>query len=200
VGKRTDGYHDLCTVFQTVSLADRIMIEPADDLSLECDDPDIPTGAGNLILKAAEALRRRYRVTRGARIRLEKHIPSPGGLGGGSSNAAIALMGLRVLWDLPATVADLHPIAAGLGSDVPFFLYGGTALGTGRGTEIEQLPDIDCEIPAINRSGRSRFHCGSLCRPTPRALDKRRCESYSSQLPFWDGRAPRKRYSDRERF
>ncbi|HSI88057.1 MAG TPA: 4-(cytidine 5'-diphospho)-2-C-methyl-D-erythritol kinase [Pyrinomonadaceae bacterium] len=145
VGKRKDGYHELCTVFQTVSLADRITMESADELLLECDDPKIPTGPGNLILKAAEALRERYGVTRGARIRLEKHIPSPGGLGGGSSNAAVALMGMRVLWDIPATVHDLQPIAAELGSDVPFFLYGGTALGTGRGTEIEQLPDIDAK-------------------------------------------------------
>src|SRR5690606_26193020 len=106
-------------------------------------------GADNIIIRAAEALRREYKVDAGARIRLEKRIPSPGGMGGGSSNAAIALIGLRALWDIPVTIPGLQPIAEQLGSDVPFFLYGGTALGTGRGTDIEQLPDIDAKYIAI---------------------------------------------------
>ncbi len=149
IRKREDGYHDLATVFQTVSLADRLTFAPADGLTLECDDPNIPTAGDNLIIRAAEALRREFKVDAGARIRLEKRIPSPGGLGGGSSNAAIALIGLRALWDLPVTIPGLQPLAEQLGSDVPFFLYGGTALGTGRGTEIEQLPDIDAKFIAI---------------------------------------------------
>ena len=149
IRKRDDGYHDLATVLQTVSLADRLTFAPADDLTLECDAPNIPTGADNLIIRAAEALRREFRVDAGARIRLEKRIPSPGGLGGGSSNAAIVLIGLRALWDLPVTIPGLQPLAERLGSDVPFFLYGGTALGTGRGTEIEQLPEIDAKYIAL---------------------------------------------------
>lgn len=142
LGKREDGYHDLCTVFQTVSLADSIRFESAAEISLECDDPRIPTGPSNLILRAAYALREKYGVRSGAKIFLEKRIPAPGGLGGGSSNAATALIGLASLWSIDAGDEALAAIGSGIGSDVPFFLTGGTAFGTGRGTEIEPMPDI----------------------------------------------------------
>jgi 4-diphosphocytidyl-2-C-methyl-D-erythritol kinase len=149
VSKRTDGYHDLSTVFQAVTLADKISFVKADRTSLTCSDPAIPTGGRNLILKAAECLRSRFSVGTGARIHLEKNIPSPGGLGGGSSNAAVALIGLCDLWDLHLDTDELHKIAAELGSDVPYFLYGGTALGTGRGTEIEPIDEFECETLVI---------------------------------------------------
>lgn len=143
LGKRPDGFHELCTIFQTVSLCDRIRFEPADDLTLECSAPAIPTDGTNLILRAANLLRERYGVRSGARLVLEKHIPAPGGLGGGSSNAATALLGLAVLWDLEVGFPALTEIGASLGSDVPFFFYGGTALGSGRGELIEPLPDFE---------------------------------------------------------
>src|SRR5881409_2766506 len=92
VGKRDDGYHELFTVFQTVSLHDTISFAEDDELALTADTEAVPTDDGNLIIKAARALQQEAGITRGARLHLEKCIPSPGGLGGGSSNAAIALI------------------------------------------------------------------------------------------------------------
>lgn len=142
LGKRDDGFHELCTVFQTVSLHDTLTFEESDTLELTCDDPQIPVDDSNLIIKAAKALQEAIPATRGrgAKIHLEKRIPSPGGLGGGSSNAAVTLMGLWELWKVLATGGTSN-IAKGLGADVPYFLHGGTALGTGRGDEIEHLTD-----------------------------------------------------------
>ena len=148
LGKRTDGYHELCTVFQTVSLCDRIWFEDAQDLTLTCSDPRIPTTGENLILKAAEMLRSAAGISKGAKLRLEKNIPSPGGLGGGSSNAGAALIGLSRLWKVD-TANILPQIAAELGADVPFFLYGGTAIGTGRGDVIEPIGDIAADLMLI---------------------------------------------------
>jgi 4-diphosphocytidyl-2-C-methyl-D-erythritol kinase len=141
IGKRDDGFHEICTVFQTISLHDRIAFSAGDTIRLYCRDPRIPIDCRNLIVRAAEMLRERYSVKQGAKIRLEKKIPSPGGLGGGSSNAAVALIGLKRLWDLDISDDDLLQIAAELGSDVPFFLHGGTAIGTGRGEMIEPIAD-----------------------------------------------------------
>ncbi len=143
--KRDDGFHDLVTIFQTVSLHDTLTFEEHGDLVFACDDPSIPKD-DNLIVKAAKKLAERRSVKAGAKIFLEKRIPFPGGLGGGSSNAATALIGLSRLWNIDAV---LDEIAAELGSDVPFFLYGGTACGTGRGTDIEPLEDSDLRYMLI---------------------------------------------------
>ncbi|MBK9164899.1 MAG: 4-(cytidine 5'-diphospho)-2-C-methyl-D-erythritol kinase [Acidobacteria bacterium] len=142
LGKRADGFHELCTVFQTVSLHDKITFEAADGLSMMCDDPAIPTSEANLMIRAALRLREVSGTKAGARLHLEKRIPSPGGLGGGSSNAAVTLIGLMRLWGLEVPQSDLLALAAELGSDVPLFLEGGTMLGTGRGEKIEPLPDV----------------------------------------------------------
>jgi 4-diphosphocytidyl-2-C-methyl-D-erythritol kinase len=143
LGNREDGFHEVFTVLQTISLCDTITFEVADrDLELSCDDPIIPTDERNLIIRAAEKLRDRFNVYRGARIHLEKRIPSPGGLGGGSSNAAVALIGLSRLWQIEADIRALAEIAETLGSDVPFFLYGGTAVGTGKGSTMESIDDL----------------------------------------------------------
>lgn len=142
VGKRADGYHDLCTIFQTVSLRDELTFSTGKALVLSCDQPNLSTGDENLIIKAANALRKRFNVSAGAKIVLKKRIPAPGGLGGGSSNAAVALLGLVRLWELEVGISELHNLAEAIGADVPFFLYGGTALGLGRGTSITQLPDF----------------------------------------------------------
>jgi 4-diphosphocytidyl-2-C-methyl-D-erythritol kinase len=144
-----DGYHDIFTIFQTVSLYDTLSFEEADELSLECDDPAVPTDASNLILRAAERLRIEFADSPRARIRLEKRIPLGGGLGGGSSNAAAALVGLSRMWGIDAGQAELRRIGAELGSDVPFFFEGGTAAGFGRGTEIEPLRDFRAESMLI---------------------------------------------------
>lgn len=138
LGKRDDGFHEIFTVFQTISLADEISFEEAHVLELVCDDESVPVDETNLIVRAARAMDPR----RGARITLIKRIPMGGGLGGGSSNAAVALLGLNRLWELGHTMDDLASIGGHLGSDVPFFLSGGTALGLGRGERIEELRDI----------------------------------------------------------
>lgn len=147
--RRADGFHDICTVFQTISLCDTISFTSADQLNLQCSDKTIPTDEQNLIFKAANALKAKFTIDKGAAIYLEKRIPSPGGLGGGSSNAAAALLGLNRLWSIGASIDELHELAAALGSDVPFFLYGGTAFGTGRGTELELLSDIELSNIAV---------------------------------------------------
>lgn len=162
LGKRGDGFHELFTVFQTVSLHDSISFSAADELSLTCDDLSVPTDERNLITQAGIELQRQYGINAGAAIRLEKYIPSPGGLGGGSSNAAVALIGLSQLWELSVSDDELHEIAVEIGSDVPFFLYGGTAVGTGRGEDIEQIPDAEEQnmlivTPPVSVSTRDAF-------------------------------------------
>lgn len=143
LGRRDDGYHEIRTVFQTVTLHDGLTFETTADgrLELTCTDPTIPTDESNLVLRAASALRERYGVSRGACVRLEKTVPAGGGLGGGSSDAAATLLALAHLWDLKADARELSELGARLGADVPFFLTGGTALGTGTGTEIAPLED-----------------------------------------------------------
>lgn len=143
LGRRADGYHEIRTVFQTISLNDGLTFEAASDgrLELACADPSIPTDESNLVLRAADALRERYGAGRGARVTLEKRVPAGGGLGGGSSDAAMTLIALSRLWNLKTDVSELSELGARLGADVPFFLTGGTALGTGNGTDIEPLED-----------------------------------------------------------
>ena len=177
LGWRDDGYHEVCTVMQTIDLADRLEFAPAPYLSLECDFPGL-AGRDNLVWRAAEALARAAGLntgtgldtgsgvnggagtntnagrdtggginagagkTAGARIRLVKRIPPAMGLGGGSSDAAATLLALNRLWGLDFPETRLAAIAAGLGSDVPFFLRGGTALAEGRGERITPLPPL----------------------------------------------------------
>lgn len=142
-GKRDDGYHEINTVLQTVSLHDTITFEGTngDVIRLSCDDRSVPVDETNLVWRAAAALRERYSIRRGARIRLEKRVPAEAGLGGGSSDAAATLIALAFLWEIEVSADDLVQIAQGLGSDVPFFLYGGTARATGRGSAVEPLAD-----------------------------------------------------------
>jgi 4-diphosphocytidyl-2-C-methyl-D-erythritol kinase len=144
IGRRADGFHELRTIFQTVTLHDELRFAARDDdrLHLTCSSPDIPVDESNLILRAANALRKRSGIQRGASIHLEKVIPVEGGLGGGSSNAAIALLGLASLWDIETGKPELVNIGASLGADVPFFLTGGTALATGLGTEVSPINDV----------------------------------------------------------
>lgn len=142
LGRRDDGYHELCTVFQTVSLHDSITFSEAAELSLTWNQNEVAVSDDNLIIRAANLLKRRFRIGHGARINLVKTIPAPGGLGGGSSNGAVALLGLSKLWKLNADRQMLGELAARIGSDVPFFLHGGAAIGYGRGEQIEELPDL----------------------------------------------------------
>ena len=145
LGKRPDGHHEIHTIFQTVELTDTLFFSEGEEgdrtVSLTIEGAELPADESNLILRAAHGLRERFPVRLGARIHLSKRIPVGGGMGGGSSNAAAALRGLSELWKLPVTEDDLHLLAAELGSDVPFFLIGGRARGTGRGEIVEPLPD-----------------------------------------------------------
>jgi 4-diphosphocytidyl-2-C-methyl-D-erythritol kinase len=138
-GKRRDGYHDLVSVMQEVTLADQLTLRDADDLHL---DVDIDCGPveNNLVIRAARALSEASSVSPHAAIHLRKQIPVGAGLGGGSSDAASCLVALNRLWRLHVPCGRLLAIAARLGSDVPFFLTGGTALVTGRGEDICPLP------------------------------------------------------------
>lgn len=143
--KNSDGFHELRTVFQTISLADRIDIEyeKARRTELVLEDPaGIPD---NLILRAATAVIEALRITARVRFRLKKNIPMGGGLGGGSSNAAAVLLALPALAGRALAMEKLLEIAAALGSDVPFFLFGGTALGVGRGVELYPLAELAAE-------------------------------------------------------
>ncbi|WP_052338185.1 4-(cytidine 5'-diphospho)-2-C-methyl-D-erythritol kinase [Nitrospina gracilis] len=142
LGKRDDGFHELETLFQMVSLYDQIELESEDGgVSLDCDAPGIPTDGSNLVVRAAEMLRDSVPAAagRGCRIRLKKQIPAGAGLGGGSGNAAYVLWALNRLWDLRLDRSALHEFAARLGSDIPFFLSAPQAVGRGRGEVLEPL-------------------------------------------------------------
>lgn len=143
LGKRPDGYHEIQTVLQTISLHDtlRFTVTDAPHIVLARDDRRVPSGAENLVCRAAAALQRQFRSRQGAYIVLEKKIPTEAGLGGGSSDAAMTLLALAHLWQMRATEDDLLEIAGSLGADVPFFLRGGTALGTGIGKHVNALSD-----------------------------------------------------------
>jgi 4-diphosphocytidyl-2-C-methyl-D-erythritol kinase len=145
LGKRPDGYHEVRTVLQTISLHDDLHFEVSGDgaVALSCDQPDIPTDAQNLIVRTAQLLKQSYAVDKGARILLEKRIPTRAGLGGASSNAAVSLLALAHLWQISATPQELLEIATSLGADVPFFLSGGCALATGIGAAISSLTDSE---------------------------------------------------------
>jgi len=140
LGKRPDGFHALDTVMVNVSLHDRLMFEPSNLLELRCSDPSLPSDERNLVVKAAQLLARASGHPLEARIRLDKSIPAGGGMGGGSSDGACALQGLNRLWGLNWPTERLQPLAAELGSDVAFFLFGGWRRCLGRGEIVEALP------------------------------------------------------------
>ncbi len=141
-GKRADGYHLLETVFQSVSIYDEITLDLTDtgNIDLTCSESFIPCNERNLAWKAAAAIIKETGTSKGFRIHLEKHIPSQAGMGGGSSDAAAVLKGCNELLGKPVPFERLCEIAAKLGADVPFFLYGGTAYAEGIGERLTKLP------------------------------------------------------------
>lgn len=143
LGRRADGYHELASVMQTVALADTLAFCALPDGQTEffCDLPSL-SGPENLICQAVQVVREATGCRRGARIELQKRIPTQGGLGGGSSDAAATLRMLNHCWKLGLGGERLLELAAGLGSDVPFFVLGGTALVEGRGERVTPLPDL----------------------------------------------------------
>jgi 4-diphosphocytidyl-2-C-methyl-D-erythritol kinase len=141
IGKRQDGYHEIESVMQTVNLFDTLHLQRSKGgVSLITNCPELPSDNGNLVYRAAILMQKEYGVKRGVRINLYKKIPIGGGLGGGSSNAAATLIGLNHLWQLGLSKSELISLALQLGSDVPFFIYGKTALVKGRGEIVFPLP------------------------------------------------------------
>ncbi len=137
--RREDGYHELTTVFHAVSLLDEVTVRNADVLSLELvgEGADtLPTDERNLAWRAAELMAEHVGRAPDVSIMVDKSIPVAGGMAGGSADAAAVLVAMNALWDLNLPRRDLRLLAAQLGSDVPFALHGGTALGTGRGEEL----------------------------------------------------------------
>jgi 4-diphosphocytidyl-2-C-methyl-D-erythritol kinase len=144
LGQRPDGYHEIDTILQTISLHDTITLTVTEspEIVLSCDAPSLPAGDGNLVYRAAKALQARFAPGKGVRIRLEKRIPVQAGLGGGSSDAAVTLISLSHLWKVSTQPQDLLEIARRLGADVPFFFRGGTARGVGTGNDLDPLRDL----------------------------------------------------------
>lgn len=138
--QRPDGYHEIKSVMQAVSLADRVELEAKDNgISLEVVGAELPTDGRNLAVRAAQLVRDRFQVAKGVHIKLTKNIPLAAGLAGGSADAAAVLYGLNRYWQLNLGLKDLVPLAADLGSDVPFALLGGTGLAEGRGEVVSTL-------------------------------------------------------------
>jgi 4-diphosphocytidyl-2-C-methyl-D-erythritol kinase len=149
LGRRTDGYHDIQTIFQSIDLCDEIEFRDSSRLELCCENlPDVRI-EDNLVWKAASLLASTLPEKRGVSITLRKKIPAGAGLGGGSSNAAATLLGLCRFWNVKIPDSDLFSLSARLGSDVPFFLSGGTALGIGRGESIYPLPDTPTQYLVV---------------------------------------------------
>lgn len=137
--RRDDGYHELATIFHTVGIYDYVTATEADTWSVQVSGPTaagVPTGDSNLALKAAKMLARRFDVDGAVALGIEKNIPVAGGMAGGSADAAAALVACETLWGLDQSRDELEPFAARLGSDVPFLLHGGTAIGSGRGERL----------------------------------------------------------------
>ncbi|MDV7354167.1 4-(cytidine 5'-diphospho)-2-C-methyl-D-erythritol kinase [Rhodococcus sp. NPDC019627] len=178
--QRADGYHELNTVFQALSLGDTVSVAPADALTVKVRGEDarvVPTDSRNLVWKAAEMLAIEADRRPDVEISIDKGIPVAGGMAGGSADAAATLVALNALWHLDLSREDLHSFAAKLGSDVPFALHGGTAFGTGRGERL---------LPVLSRS---TFHWvlalakGGLSTPTVfRELDRLRAAGTPPKL------------------
>jgi 4-diphosphocytidyl-2-C-methyl-D-erythritol kinase len=140
LGKRTDGFHELETIMHPVGVTDQLAFERGGQgITLTCNSPSLPTDSQNLVHRAATAFLKEAAIKEGVRIHLEKRIPLAAGLGGGSGNAAVALVGLNRLFGAPLSQQALYRLAASLGSDVPFFLQSNPALATGRGEEVTSL-------------------------------------------------------------
>ncbi|MFE7416651.1 4-(cytidine 5'-diphospho)-2-C-methyl-D-erythritol kinase [Rhodococcus sp. NPDC057529] len=177
---RDDGYHELKTVFQALSLGDTVSVVPAETLSVTVRGEDarvVPTDSGNLVWQAAEMLAAESGRRPDVEIAIDKGIPVAGGMAGGSADAAATLVGLNALWQLDLSREELDGFAAKLGSDVPFSLHGGTAVGTGRGERL---------LPVLSRS---TFHWvlalakGGLSTPTVfRELDRLRADGNPPRL------------------
>jgi 4-diphosphocytidyl-2-C-methyl-D-erythritol kinase len=158
LGRRADGFHELETVFHPVNLCDHLTFTrgSCSGIQLTCSDAALPTDAGNLVHRAAGAFLDAAKIRDGVRIHLEKKIPLAAGLGGGSGNAAMTLLGLNELFGQPLAGTQLDQLAAALGSDVNFFLQDKPALATGRGEKVQSLE----AFPALHGAAFLLIHPG----------------------------------------
>lgn len=194
LSRRPDGYHEIATVMQTVDLSDRLVLEDTDGLEVRTTAAGVPTDERNLAYRAAAALREAAGIARGARITLDKRIPVAAGLGGGSTDAAATLVGLNRLWGLRWPAERLEELAVGLGMDVPFFLRGGAALGTGRGERLTPLGSASLGLVLVNprfavstakmyeRLTPAMYSDGVRAKEAARALESRRAGRIAASL------------------
>jgi 4-diphosphocytidyl-2-C-methyl-D-erythritol kinase len=194
LSRRPDGYHEIATVMQTVDLSDRLWLEDAEALEVKTSAPGVPADERNLAHRAAAALRDAAGLTRGARITLDKRIPVAAGLGGGSTDAAATLVGLNRLWGLRWPAERLGEIAVSLGMDVPFFLRGGAAVGTGRGERLTPLGGAALALVLVNprfavstadmygRVTPAMYSDGARTRDAADALESRRAGRVAASL------------------
>jgi 4-diphosphocytidyl-2-C-methyl-D-erythritol kinase len=145
LGRRPDGYHELESLMVAVSLHDTLTFtdDPTGEISLRCNEPTLPVGGDNLVVKAADRLKAAANVNRGARIVLDKAIPAQAGLAGGSSDAAATLAALNSLWDIQMPPEQLDALAGEIGSDVTFFAHTPAAVCRGRGERVESVSLMD---------------------------------------------------------
>jgi len=152
LGDRPDGYHDIETILHTVELHDSIILrENGEGISVRCASPDVPPERQNIVHRAAHLLQETFQVPRGVEIELSKQIPVAAGLGGGSSDAAVTLLGLAQMWKLRLDDRQLMDLGSKIGSDVPFFLIGGAALAMGRGERVRMLRPLPTTWVVIAR-------------------------------------------------
>ncbi len=143
LGRRADGFHELETVMHPLAVYDRLTFERgSQSIQLSCSEPSLPTDSRNLVHRAAALFLEAARIQEGARLHLEKRVPLAAGLGGGSADAATTLLGLNELFGFPLSAEKIQALAAGLGSDVAFFLQSESALATGRGEKVQPLGQL----------------------------------------------------------
>ncbi|MGB3691579.1 MAG: 4-(cytidine 5'-diphospho)-2-C-methyl-D-erythritol kinase [Spirulinaceae cyanobacterium] len=193
IGDRSDGYHELAMVLQTIELADKVELRSSSTqaIHIHCDNPHVPVDETNLAYKAArlmsEEFPNAFAQYGGLEITIEKRIPIAAGLAGGSSNAAAVLVGIDLMWHLGLTQPELQVLGAKIGSDIPFCISGGTAIATGRGEQLDYLKSFD-SVWAILAKHRN------LSIATPWAYNNYRQQFGSTYLN--DSEAIRSRTSD----
>lgn len=155
IGIRSDGYHELVMILQSIDLADLIEIRPSatDTIKIYCEHPEVPCNETNLAYKAAKLMQQQFPEIAanygGVNIFIDKRIPVAAGLAGGSANAAAVLVGINLIWELGLTQPELQSMAAMLGSDVPFCIGGGTAIATGRGEKLDPIHDLNTLVVVL---------------------------------------------------
>ncbi len=195
IGDRSDGFHELVMVLQSIDLADIVTLKAlsGDPIHLNCKHPDVPLDPTNLAYRAAKLMQTQFPNKGGVEITITKNIPIGAGLAGGSTDAAAVLVGLDLMWGLGLTQSELQELGAQLGSDIPFCVSGGTALALGRGEDLTPLPDLD-QLYAVLAKYRSlsvstpwayqtyRKQFSETYAQTPEAQEQRRREGPSVPL------------------